>query len=469
MIAFDLVPGAVVRVIHRMLRGSILVVALVALNIALAASVARGGDGPNRRIAQTPSPKVDQPSPPPGPPGPARSKILSDTGLTLDQAVDRLLTDNLELRVLRDEIRMAVADVEAAGQPPLAELWIRLGKDGIKTRTIQLRELLPRSWIEIPVARAARRVMEAQYDDAVRSRKDNLYTAFVDVEEAEMRVTQAKARLQGMQTLSSRVQAFSERGLITQADFAAVKTERELAASALGEDETTLHKVKLTLANLLNLPDAESQQLKIQPDLEQSIARDQDVPPVEELIRRALMHRPDVRSYRLGLQRAQLDWLKALLEPLSQIRMRVWPDHGIWAGARPGQHAPADQMSAIVTLPASVRNCGMLRRAAINVGQTRTELAKVERLVILEVRQARLEYDQSRATVGRFRQDILPNARTGLDRTLKLFQEGETTMASYLEAQEKSNTLVHQYRSAAIRLRRSKLALNTAVGERILP
>jgi cobalt-zinc-cadmium efflux system outer membrane protein len=469
MMAVELVPGAIVRVIIRRPRGFFIVFALLTLNVTLAAPIVRGGDGPDQPRSQSPSPNVDQPSLPPGPLEPARAKILSDTGLTLDQAVDRLLKDNLELRAMRDEIRMAEADVEAAGQPPLAELWIRRGKDGITTRTIQLRELLPRSWIEIPVARAAHRVMEAQYDDAVRSRTDDLYTAFVDVEEAEMRISQAKARLQGMQTLASRVQTFSERGLITQADFAAVRTERELAASALGEDETSLRKVKLTLANLLNLPDAEGQQLKIQPDLEQSIARDQDVPPVGELIRRALMHRPDVRSYRLGLQRAQLDWLKALLEPLSQIRMRVWPDHQIWAEARPGQHAPADHMSVLVTLPAGVRNRGMLKRAAINVGQTRTELAKVERQVILEVRQARLEYDQSRATVGRFRQDILPNARTGLDRTLKLFQEGEATMASYLEAQEKSNTLVHQYRSAAIRLRRSMLALNTAVGERILP
>jgi cobalt-zinc-cadmium efflux system outer membrane protein len=469
MMAVDLVPGAVVRVIHRRPRGSFVVFALLTLNVTLAVPLARGGERPNRAIAQSPSSKVDQPSPPPRPPGPPRAKILSDTGLTLDQAVDRLLTDNLELCVLRDEIRMAEADVDAAGQPPQAELWISLGKDGTETRTIELRELLPRSWIEIPVARAARRVTEAQYDDAVRSRKDNLYTAFVDVEEAETRVSLAKARFRGMQNLASRVQAFSERGQITQADFAAVKTERELAASALGEDETTLHKVKLTLANLLNLPDAEGEQFKIQLDLEQSIAGDQDVPRVEELIRRALMHRPDVRSYRLGLQRAQLDWLKALLEPLSQIRMRLWPDHEIWPRAQPGQRAPANQMTALVTLPAGVRNRGMLKRAAINVGQTRTELVKVERQVILEVRQARLEYDQSRATIGRFRQDILPNARTDFARMQKLFQEGEATLANSLEAQQKFNTVVHQYHSAAIRLRRSMLALNTAVGERILP
>ena len=35
-----------------------------------------------------------------------------------------------------------------------------------------------------------------------------------------------------------------------------------------------------------------------------------EAPAVEDLIRRAREHRPDLRAYRLGLQRAQLEWLQ---------------------------------------------------------------------------------------------------------------------------------------------------------------
>jgi hypothetical protein len=45
-------------------------------------------------------------------------------GLTLEDAVFRFLADNLELRAMRDEIAMADADIEAAGQRPQATFGI---------------------------------------------------------------------------------------------------------------------------------------------------------------------------------------------------------------------------------------------------------------------------------------------------------------------------------------------------------
>ena len=72
-------------------------------------------------------------------------------------------------------------------------------------------------------------------------------------------------------------------------------------------------------------------------------------------------------------------------------------------------------MTAIVTLPTAIRNRGVLKRAAINVAQTRTELAKLERDVVLDVRKARMDYEHDRSTLDRFRQEILPEARKALD------------------------------------------------------
>ena len=99
----------------------------------------------------------------------------------------------------------------------------------------------------------------------------------------------------------------------------------------------------------------------------------------------AITHRPDLRAYRLGLDRAQLDRLKALIEPLNQITVYRLPD-GL---ALPGRTetgrgcARPPGVGSLVTLPMVVLNQGALQRAAINVEQTRTELANIEHKVIL--------------------------------------------------------------------------------------
>ena len=449
--AAGLPSGSAGPVTNRTSAGLFLLVSLLALASSFAAPVARGGE----RQVRLEDPKD--------------LKVRADTGMTLDQAVDRFLKENLELRAMHDEVLMAQADVEAAGQPPQASLLIGVGASGIRTWSSQPRQLIPRRWVETLVAGASERVIEAQYQDAVRSRLDDLYRAFVDVQEAQMSVDSHGVALRGLESQLKMVQALQAAGQVPRADVAQIKAAREAAASALGEVEIALRKAKLVLANLLNLPDAEGEQLKTRLDLDEPIARASDAPPVEELIRSALGHRPDLRAHRLGLQRAQLDWLKALIEPLSQITVRPWPGRLDWAGPRPAGNAPAGSLSVVVTLPTTIRNRGLLRRAAINVAQTRTELVKVERQVILDVRRARLDYEQSRAAVDRSRNEIVPNARIARDDTFRRWRDGEVSLTDYLKAQEAYNERVLQHSDSLIRHRRNMLALNTAVGERIMP
>jgi cobalt-zinc-cadmium efflux system outer membrane protein len=412
----------------------------------------------------------------PRPPDLGRQKLTEplienyrpDDGLTVDQAVDRFLKENLELRAMRDEITMAQADVEAAGQPPQAYLLINVGLDGIKTYKIQPRELVPRSGINTLVARAAKRVIEAQYQDTVRTRIDSLYTEFVDVQAAQMSVGYAELALRGMDNLLEKAQELQKRGQLTEGPVGSAQIDREIGAAALAEAKITLRRAKLVLANLLNIPDAEADQLKSRLDLE-GLRDRAPAPPVEELIRIALSRRPDVRAFRLGLYSAQVGWLKALVEPLSQITVRSGQEGANLAGPKQGGNAAASNLWAIITLPTTVRNQGALQRAAINVTQTRTELTNIEHKVILAVRLARLDYEVSCTTFDRFRNEIIPNTRSRRDNSFRQWQEGEASLKDHLEAQSKYNDAVGQFTDAALRLRRAMLALNTAVGERIMP
>ncbi|MBV8384519.1 MAG: hypothetical protein JOZ63_18195 [Planctomycetaceae bacterium] len=55
------------------------------------------------------------------------------------------------------------------------------------------------------------------------------------------------------------------------------------------------------------------------------------------------------------------------------------------------------------------------------------------------------------------------------DETLRRYQQGETGFVDYVVAQREYNDIIRQYRDTQVRHRRSMLALNTAVGQRILP
>ena len=141
-----------VPMIGRRPSGTFLLVSLLALTTVFTATTRRA-DGQDRLKSKSQPPGSD-----PAPPAsalvgtPDLPDKTQDDGMTLDQAIARFLKENLELRALHDEIAMAQADVEAAGQPPQAHLLIDVGVGGIKTCTVQPREFILTRWVRILVA-----------------------------------------------------------------------------------------------------------------------------------------------------------------------------------------------------------------------------------------------------------------------------------------------------------------------------
>ena len=179
--------------------------------------------------------------------------------------------------------------------------------------------------------------------------------------------------------------------------------------------------------------------------------------------------RPDLTAYRLGVRRAAADVRLAEAEKLSDVFV-LWSPYELRDNSPTGgQNATSWSFAGFGSVPLFNRNQGNIRRAQLNVTQTRVELAGLEQQINEEVHGAYTEYIASRDIVARMQDSIIPRARRIHDASLRLLEQNETSAIDYLAAQREYNDVVRQYRDALVRHRRSMLRLNTAVGRRIFP
>ncbi|MEJ7638636.1 MAG: TolC family protein [Singulisphaera sp.] len=170
-----------------------------------------------------------------GPPG----------GLTLDQAINRLLRENLELRAQFIEIPLAEADILTASlrANPIFYADSQLIPYGKYTRDRPGGQTQYDVNISYPldvshkrrartqVAVRAKRVLEAQYQDAARRSIDNLYTAYVDVLAARQNVRYARASVEGLQKVLLVTQQLYEKDQTNRADVNRVKVQVDASGS----------------------------------------------------------------------------------------------------------------------------------------------------------------------------------------------------------------------------------------------
>ena len=415
--------------------------------------------------------------------GPLEVPDVSDEGppdgLTLDTAIGRLAQVNYGLRTKFQEIPKAQADILSAGLRgnPLVFASAdgvpygsysprRPGENGYSVVLIQPIDVNRKRLVRVHVAEQAKKVLEAQYQDAVRLEIDNLYTAFVDVLDARETVSFARASLAGLNRVLKTTEEQYRKELVPQTEVESAAIQRDTAEVFLEQAETALRQAKRALAVLLDIPPAQADSLEVRGSLRDDLA---PPPPPEELAKLALCVRPDIVSYRLGIRRAQADVTLQRAERFPDVFVLYTP-----YGFR--NNAPVDEKSAtswsvgaLVSIPLFNRNQGNIRRAEHTVMQTQIELTSLERQALSEVERASLDYASTRSAAERLERGILPRARRLRDQKYTLYTQGQENIVSYLNAQRDYNEVVRQYRDALIRHRRSMLRLNTAVGQRVLP
>lgn len=401
-------------------------------------------------------------------------------GMTLDQAIERLIRDNPDLRTRFRELPKAQADIVSAGLrnnpflfgdvssiPYQAYSQQRPGEVSYGVTVIQPWDVNKKRKVRVQVAQSARNVVQCLYQDSIRLQIDNLYTAFLNVLATREAIRQLKVGLEGWEAIVEVTRKqFKGARSITQSDLDRVELQRNSALLAVQGAESALRQAKQTLATLLNLPFADADRL----DLRGAIGGfELDLPCEDQLIGLALKTRPDLNAYRLGVQRARAEVQMAKADRFQDIFILYTPWQLVDNSPIGGQNANSWGLSALVTLPVFNRNQGNIARAHTTVTQVLDELQGREQQVVSEVRRANEEYKTNRNAVESYQQNFLPLARRIHEDKLRRYKVGAENVLALFESQKEYNDVVRRYLEASVQLRRSSLRLNTAVGQRLVP
>lgn len=401
-------------------------------------------------------------------------------GLTLDAAIEQLVTSNLELRAQAFELPQGDADILTAGLRANPFLYydtqmIPYGKfdenrPGGQTQydlnvTMPL-DLSRKRRARVRVAVQARRVLEAQYQDSVRQMIGQLYVAYVDALAARETVRYAKASVENFEKVVQLTQELYDKGNRTSADLSRVKVKQSAAQVGFEDAEVFYRKAKQKLIAMLDLAIEDPDLLELRGLLKPAVPA---IPEYPVLLDMAMASRPDLQAFRIGTERANEEVRLAMANRFSDVYLLYQPYTA--QDNRPEGKPVANSWAIGVTVPLPVfnRNQGNIARARINVDQTRVETAALERRVKTQVFDAFEEYRIASKALERLEQDILPMAEKVRADTLTLFTSGELEFNDFVSAQREYNDVVRQYRDSLARHRQAALAVNTAVGCRIMP
>lgn len=421
---------------------------------------------------------------PGGPNEPVEGGDGPPDGLTLDAAIERFVHQNHDLRSKFLELPQADADILTAGLRENPLLFYssdsipygsyspaRPGEVAHELSIVYPIDFSGKRRTRIAVAKKERRILDAQYQDAVRLGLDNLYTAYIDVLAARQAVLTAERSITLFDHLIVDVHIpnpdagapISEKD---EDDRDNLTIERDLAAMTIGDERARLEKAKQRLGGLLDLPPREASRLELHGSMRVVVPGS---PTFDSLIQLALCNRPDLVAFRLGVERAR--------EIQKQERAERFSDaYFLYTPYEYRDNSQTNELSTVswgaglfVSAPLYNRNQGNLKRARLNIEQTQIEAAAAQNKVIADLHEAVHDFDNTSEDLHRLETVTLPAVRRKRDKAWNRMHSRTITADQFLAVQRDTSSLVRYYRDTLTRHRRNTLKLNTAVGMRIVP
>ena len=369
------------------------------------------------------------------------------SSLDLPTAI-RLALDQPGLRAAADEVAASEAAAEQAGRLPNPELqYLREGQQaGSRTTTVQLNQPIELGGKRQARLASAQGAVGAARTELAARRQDiraDVIAGFYEVLVTQRRLELARALTElahrSVEVANKRVAA----GKISPIDETRARLAAVDAATELNQATAALAIARTRLGALIGRPAAaldlagQTDQLPAPKPLEALLAQAGNATAIQR-----------ARS-QLAAQEAQ-----AKVERAARV-----PDLTLSVGSQRDDQAGRRQavVGLSVPLPLFNRNEGALRAALRRTDKAREELAAAQVSTESELATAYTRYQVARDEAMLLRQDVIPNARSAYELTLKGFEYGKFSILDVLDAQRtwfqaqsrQWNSMLEAYRAFA--------------------
>lgn len=364
--------------------------------------------------------------------------IRLDDGLTPDEAVAVALWNNAAFQVSVSELGFARADLLEAGvlTNPVLSLLFPAGPKQLEATLRWPVELL---WERPKRVAAARLAADAAAHRLVQAGLDLVLAVRIAYTDLGLALDRQQLAVE-MAALLSRIDTLTQSRL-TAGDISALdaRAARVDLGSGQLDGERAAYDVLITGARLRLLLGLTAEASAF--ELTTSASPAADCPAPGDLLREALIARPDVRAAELGVESAaaRLGWEHSrILTFTAALDANGEGREGFEAG--PG---------ADVSLPIFDRNQGRRARAHAELDRASAAYRAIQQQVALDLREATAQLDQARSSLAGWRdRNVVPLQATVTDAE-RAFAEGETSYLFVLE---------HRRRLADGRVRQRELA-----------
>lgn len=382
-------------------------------------------------------------------------EVMLGDGLTPHEAVAIALANNPTYQADLARVDSARADLEEARRPSNPQLGL-LGALGPVSAMATVLAPLDSLWLVPTRSKFAERTLESVAESLVQSGLDlarDVQVAHATRVLAEHRVTIRRELVAVWRELADLAAQRVEAGEAAPSEALSVRADAEVARDALAVSEAELAVARTQLRTVLGLgPHAPTFDVV-------SWQEHTALPELASLTALARTARPDVRASELALLAAcaQAGWERARIFTLAAYVEGHWTKPDTLAARLGGR----------IDLPLFGANPGGRGRAQAAIARASATTVAVRQRVMLEVVQAYASAGQGRASLARYREDVLPALTSALETASQGYSLGEEAYVVVLDLMRRRGEARLREADLMTQVRRADAELERATGARI--
>lgn len=382
--------------------------------------------------------------------------------VTVEQALAEAIENNLSLMAERVNIAIAEARVITARLRPnpvfsgggdhldlLGTGFNEVngaGPSEFNLRTDFIHERGGKRRRRIEVAEGERGVAELEFLNAVRGLRLEVQNAFVDLLLAQENLALARQNLEMLNRIVEVNAVRWRAGEVAEVELIRSRLAALEQSNAVRRAEIARRSAAIKLQQLMG-----RKVLTAELEAAGELPRVGDAPSLEELQRRALEMRPDLRAQRRDSERALAAW------KLELARGKVDFTFGTEYRRQQGINGTGNMLGFFFSAPIPLfdRNQGEIARARAELQRAELRVRALEAAIIAELQSAYEQLMASRALVEEIEKRMLGEASQVREITEYSYRLGEATLLEFLDAQRAFNETMRAYNEARAEYARS--------------